>query len=119
MERAKADTSGSATKQLRARPIIKYPKVYAVGYFCSPTRRTDQATVILQGHIGGRWKALATVIKRLVTRPHKEYALTTPRIHCTSDPHYVYMRGYASLAAGPSNGTVRVRNSVERTDCIR
>lgn len=99
-------------------PIIKYPKVYAVGFFCSPENRTDKATVILQGHIGGKWKALATVTKHLTMSRDKKYTLKTPPIHCTAHAHYVYMRGYASLAAGPPNGTIRVHNDGERTDCI-
>ena len=99
-------------------PEIKYPNIYALGFFCSPTHRTDKATVILQGHINGSWKPLSTVTKQLDMSPGKKYTLKTPSIHCTAHPHYVDMRGYASLVAGPPTGTIQVHNIGERTYCI-
>ena len=82
-------------------PVIKYPRVYAVGFFCSPDHRNNKATVVLQGRINGRWKALASVSKQLNMRPGKKYTLTTPPIHCTAHRHYVHMRGHASLLVDP------------------
>ena len=99
-------------------PIIKYPRIWAVGYFCSPNRRTDAATVILQGHIGGKWKALATLHKQLKMSPGQKYTLRTPPIHCTAHPPDVNMRGWVSLAAGPPTGTIVVHNVGGRTYCI-
>jgi hypothetical protein len=99
-------------------PVIKYPTIYAFGRFCTPVRRTDNATVVLQGRINGKWTRITGVTKQLHMRPGRTYILTTPAIHCTATTQSMRMRTHVVLNAGPPWGTVVLSNSGIPTTCI-